>query len=124
MGNLKDVLSEVRASWADAGGGLSPKRALVQHRERQFSLLVTFGVLTVACLGVATWLLVTNGAEAAKTFARLAGLGGAGVGGTVSLGVLAYTWKDWSRTDLLLILIDEASKDQITAMIDKLISKL
>jgi hypothetical protein len=119
MRNLKDVLIEVKASWAEAGPGLAVKDALLTHREREFRLLLAFGVLTVAFLGVATWLLVTNGTQAAKTFSGLAGLGGGGC----MVGLLK-AWRDWSRTDLLLILVDEASKAQIATLIDKLIRKL
>jgi mevalonate kinase len=119
MRNLKDVLVDVRASWAEGGSGLSVKRALTTHREREFRLLIALAILMVICLGVATWLLVTQGVQTAKAFAGLAGLGGGGC-----MVALLKAWKDWSRTDLLLILVDEASKAQVTALIDKLIGKL
>jgi hypothetical protein len=119
MRNLKDVLVEVKASWAEAGAGLSVKDALLTHRKREFQLLLAHCVLMVAFLGVATWLLVTNGALVAKAFGGLAGLAGGGC-----FARLLIVWKDWSRTDLLLILVDEASKAQIAALIDKLIRRL
>jgi hypothetical protein len=119
MPNLKDVLVEVKASWAEAGAGLSVKDALRKHREREFRLLLAFGALMVVLLGVATWLLVTSGSQAAKTFGGLAGLGGGGC-----FAGLLRAWKDWSRTDLLVILVEEASKAQIATLFDKLINKL
>jgi hypothetical protein len=119
MRTLKDVLVDIRASWAEGGSGLSVKEALSRHRSREFGLLIAFALLMVACLGVATWLLVTDGVESAKSFAGLAGLSGGGC----MVGLLK-SWKDWSRTDLLLILVDEASKAQVAALIDKLISRL
>jgi len=119
MRDLKRVLIEVKESWAEAGAGISVKEALLTHREREFRLLLVFGVLTVVCLSVSTWLLVTHGIQFAKTFSGLAGLGGAGC-----VVLLLQTWKDWSRTDLLLILAEEASKAQMAALIDKLIKKL
>jgi hypothetical protein len=116
MHSLKDVLVEVKASWAEAGSGLSVKDALLRQRELEFGILLAFGVLMVAFLGVATWLLVTDGGQAAKTFGGIAGLGGSGG----CFGVLLIAWKDWSRTDLLVILVDEMSKAQIASMINKL----
>jgi hypothetical protein len=119
MRTVKDVLIAVRESWTEGGAGLSAKTALLKHREREFRLLLFYGVLAVASLGVATWLLVTNGIQAAKTFVGIAGLGGAGC-----LGFLLQAWRDWSRTDLLLILIEDAPKAQITTLIDKLVRQL
>lgn len=119
MPNLKDVLVEVRASWSEAGAGLSVKEALRKHRDREFYLLLAFGVLMVILLSVAIWLLVTNGSLTAKTFGGLAGLGSGGC-----FARLLAAWKDWSRTDLLIILVEEAPKAQIAALLDKLIKKL
>jgi hypothetical protein len=119
MRDLKKVLVEVKESWAEAGRGIDVRAALLKHREREFRILLAFGILTVACLGAATWLLVTDGVQAAKTFSGLAGLGGGGC-----LVGLLKAWKDWSRTDLLIILVDEAPKAQVAALMDKLIAKL
>jgi mevalonate kinase len=119
MRKLKDVLVDVRASWAEGGSGLSVTDALKTHREREFRMLVALAVLMVICLGVATWLLVAEGAQTAKAFAGLAGLGGGGC-----MVAILKSWKDWSRTDLLLILVNEASKAQVATLIDKLIAKL
>ena len=119
MPNLKSVLVEVKESWAEAGAGLSVKDALLKHREREFRLLLAFGLLTLICLAVSTWLLVTAGELAAKAFGGLAGIGGGGC-----LLALVNAWRDWSRTDMLLILVEEAPKAQIAGLIDKLISKL
>lgn len=110
---------EVRGSWADAGGGLSARDALIVHRQREFRLLLAFGIVSLACLAAAAWLLIQKGAPTAKAFAGLAGVGGGGF-----MAGFLKSWRDWSRTDLLLILIDEATKAQIATMIDKLIAKL
>jgi hypothetical protein len=119
MQTLKDVLESVRQSWAEGGAGDSIKVALSRHRQREFSLLIFYGILAVVCLGLAAWLLINNRIQAAKTFVGIAGLGGAGC-----LALLLQAWRDWSRTDLLLILLEEAPKAQITAVIDKLVRKL
>lgn len=76
--------------------------------------------MMILCLVAAGLFLAMNGTQAAKTFGSLAGLTGGGGGFALLLGA----WKDWSRTDLLLILIDEATRTQVTEIINKLIGKL
>ena len=120
MRNLKELLIEVRESWAEGGLGQDVKAALLEHRKREFRLLVAYGVLSTACLGFAGYLLSTKGFPAAKGFGGLAGLGGGGG----SLVMLVKVWGEWSRTDLLLIMVDEASRAQIAAIINRLIKKL
>ena len=120
MKNLNDVLAEVKASWAQAGSGDNVKDALRQHRERKFRLLVAYSIVMFLCLVAAGLFLAFNGPAAAKTFGSLAGLAGGGGGFVLLMGA----WKDWSRTDLLLILLDEATRAQTEAIIDALIGKL
>ena len=119
MRNLKDVLTEVRESWAEGGVGQDVKATLLEHRKREFRILFAFGLFTAACLGFAGYLLANRGVQTAKGFAGLAGLGGGG-----SLLIVLKAWGNWTRTDLLIILIDEASRAQIAAIIDRLIKKL
>jgi hypothetical protein len=119
MRSLKDELTSIRESWTEGGLGDDVKGALLAHRQREFLLLTIFGVLMVACLGTATTLLVWYGSQTAKAFSGLAGLGGGGF-----LALLLRAWRDWSRTDLLLILVDQATRAQTAALIDKLIRGL
>jgi hypothetical protein len=51
-----------------------------------------------------------------------AGVIGLGSGG--GLEILRRIWKDWSQTDLLLILIEDASEAQVTTIVNKLTKKL
>jgi hypothetical protein len=119
MQNVKDVLTRVRQSWTEGGAGDDVRAALTEHRRRDFALLMIFASLTVVLLGVATALLVLKGLQTAKTFAGFAGLGGGG-----SLVLLFKVWRDWSRTDLLFILVEDASRAQIATLIDKLVRKI
>ena len=120
MRTLKDVLERIRQSWAEGGAGEDVKAALLEHRQREFRVLAFFGTFMLLCLGTATLLLVKQGSQTAKVFSGLAGLGGSGG----CLAMVLKAWRDWTRTDLLLILIDQATRAQIASLIDKLIRAL
>ncbi len=119
MQNLKDVLEELKQTWLLAGVSATTRKALRTHRQRRFRALIVAVLGLAVLLGTATWLLLTQGSQTAKIFVGLAGIGG---GGGVSAYILRI-WKDWSQTDLLLILIEDAPEAQVTALIEKLIRK-
>lgn len=120
MTSLKSVLTEVQDSWAEAGAGIGLHKALIVHRRREFRLLVAFGIAMALCIVVAAWLLATRGTSTARAFGGYAGLGGGGG----ALVLFLKAWTDWRRTDLLLILLDDATKTQIASMITRLIAKI
>lgn len=59
-------------------------------------------------------------AESAKVISGIIGVSGSGG----ILGLLLRTWKEWSRVDLLIILMQNADAKLVTAVGKKLISSL
>lgn len=120
MARLKTVLEQTAEGFLKAGGGVSSsvKKALRAHRQQQNVILALLAVLLLASAAVAAFLLI-SGKPQWRQFAALAGIGTGGV-----LEGLRRVWKDWSQTDLLLIMIEDASEPEIRALTKKLIGRL
>lgn len=121
MANLKSVLKDTIDQFLEGGPQAAPtvKRALRAHRKKQQMLLVILAIMLVGAAGLCAYLLLTK-PDHWREMSTLFGIGGQGG----VLWALRGVWKDWSRTDLLLILIEDASEAQITAIIDKLTKSL
>jgi len=123
MSGLKSVLERTVAQRLKGGGAVSDQvvRALRLYRKRQLVIFVTLYVILICGLILCVYVLMSHPAQ--TTYVRaLSGLVGIGSGGVIE--VMRRIWKEYSETDLLLILTEDASEAQITALIDKLIKKL
>jgi hypothetical protein len=117
---LKTVARSVLDGAFKAGGQVAPsaKKALRTHRARQMRVFLLFLILLVASACLCAYLSLVRSDGWRYTGAV------AGVGSGAALEVLRRVWRDWSRTDLLLILIEDASEAHITSLLEKLILKL
>ena len=122
MRDLKQVLIGISDRMEKAGGAVSrqTKLALRSHRKRKLVTAIVLTVFIMCCLALSAYLLLEKRSQESREFATLSGVGGAGG----ALEALRRVWKDCSRTDLLLILIEDASEDQVAELIDKLIKGL
>lgn len=117
MDNLKSVLTKTAEQFLKGGGQVSPtvKKALRSHRQRQLRGCLLLGIGLVGSASLCIYLLLTRPVEGREIIAFI------GIGGTGGiLEALRRVWKDWSQTDLLLILIEDATEAQITTIVDKL----
>jgi hypothetical protein len=122
MKNLKEVLIGITQRDYKAGGVVSrqTKLALRAHRKKKLAIAASLVVFIVGCLALSVYLLVQNGSHQGRDVAALAGIGGTGG----ALEALRRVWKDYSQTDLLLILVEDANEANVTALINRLIKSL
>src|ERR1017187_2830671 len=121
MTDLKQILqeaSERRLKAGSASAGLIEN--LKAYRMQQFWIFVVMQCVVIAGVGFCAYYLTTNPQNSVQV-KLLSGLIGIGAGGGIE--VLRRVWKEWSQTQLLLLVIPEASEAQITALIDKLLKK-
>ncbi|MGH8070204.1 MAG: hypothetical protein ACRERE_34150 [Candidatus Entotheonellia bacterium] len=123
MGGLKRVLESVAETKFKMGGAISATaiRALRTYRTQQYVFFVALFVVLVGIVVFGTYGLVSF-LKQPNQMAVFSGAMGITVGGTIQL--MRRTWKEWSQAVLLLILVEDASDAQVTALIDKLIKKL
>jgi hypothetical protein len=118
---VKTILQRVRDQQLDAGSSVSAEllEQLRRHRRQQKRLFIFFEVITVVAVGVCVYFLLTSppNNEMAKTLAGLLGLP-AGTGGGIEM--MRRAWREWSRADLLLLLLSEATESQANAIAEKL----
>ncbi len=121
MANLKDVLSNSAGEFLKAGGSasLKVKQALRKHRQREYRIFLFVTGLVVCGLILCVVMLLSSESQKVRVAAGVIGLGSGG-----GLEILRRIWKDWSQTDLLLILIEDASEAQVTTIVNKLTKKL
>jgi len=120
MGKLKTIL-QTAVERGDKLGNDNLIQRLDTYRQRQFKVfvMVEFGVMLA--VAACAWYLVTHPAQT-TTMKAVAGLIGLGSGG--GLEIARRTWKEWARTDLLLLMISEAPQPQVKAMVDRLLKAL
>jgi len=123
MSNLKSILQKVDETSLDAGGAISINaiKELRDYRKKQFIIFLVVEVLVVFGVVYCAYFLSRHPGQSAMVKAMI-GLIGIGAGGGVE--VMRRIWKEWSRTDLLLVLMSEASESQVKAIIDKLVKNL
>jgi hypothetical protein len=121
MINLKSELQKIRRTYI--GGVLVEKASsrLEALRSRMFKIFVTLFAL---CL-IAVIIGLVGVAFYVREPTHVAAVGSA-MGITVGglLEMMRRTTKEWSRLDLILILIDSASEQQVRSLLDALIAKL
>jgi hypothetical protein len=122
MKNLKRVLIDLSEHEDKAGGAISrlSRRALQEHRKKRFIAAVVLAFFTLFCLAISAYLLLEGNFQQSRAFIALAGIGGTGG----AFEGLRRIWKDYSQTDLLLILMQDASEAQVTTLINKLVKGL
>jgi hypothetical protein len=123
MSGLKRVLEKSVAARLKAGGAVSENlsKALSGYRTRLFStFLVLFAVLiclvAFGAYGIAVFF------KTPEHMGEMAAAMGVSAGGLTEL--LRRVWKEWSQTELLLVLMEDASEALITVLVDKAIEKL
>jgi hypothetical protein len=123
MGGLKGVLEEVAETKFKMGGSISASaiRALRTYRTQQYVFFVALFVVLVGIVVFGTYGLVLF-IKQPNQMAVFTGAMGITVGGAIQL--MRHMWKEWSQAGLLLILVEDASDAQVTALVDKLIKKL
>ena len=123
MDSLKQILVNAKAYRLKAGGAVS---ARVVGELRKYRTKLSIGaafLLTVflAAIVYISYYLMKNPGQITHAKA-VAGFIGVGTGGMIEL--LRRIWKEWNHTNLLLILLEDASEAQLTAIMDKLIESL
>jgi phosphate/sulfate permease len=121
MANLKTVLTKTTEQFLKGGGQVSPtvKRALRTHRQVQMRTCLGLIIGLIVCASFAIYLLLASPSKGESIMAVI------GIGGTGGLlEALRRVWKDWSQTDLLLILIEDATEAQVSSIVDKLVKGL
>lgn len=123
MDDLRDILQRAHNQQLKAGGAVSSKliNELRRYRQRQLVVFVIVELIIICGVSFCAYYLTFHPNNSAQTKA-LAGLIGIGTGGGIEL--MRRIWREWSQTDLLLVLLPEASPAQVTETIDRLIKKL
>jgi len=120
MSNLKSVFQKVNETSLDAGGAISIEavKELRYYRQKQFRIFLVVEVLMVLGVAYCAYFISRHPGQnvLVKSMIGLIGIGADG-----GLEVMRRIWKEWSRTDLLLVLMSEASESQLKAIIDKLV---
>jgi hypothetical protein len=121
LANLKTVLSKTTEQFLKGGGQVSPtvKRALRAHRQVQMRACLGLIIGIIVCASFAIYTLLASPSKGESIMAVI------GIGGTGGLlEALRRVWKDWSQTDLLLILIEDATEAHVSSIVDKLVKAL
>jgi hypothetical protein len=123
MASLDSILRRATERRLRGGGAVSVELSneLRAYRRQQFWVFVAIEAFLVLGVAFCAYYLAVNPKDATAV-KELAGLIGIGAGGGIE--VIRRTWKEWSQTDLLLVLVSQASESQVTSIVDKLIGKL
>jgi len=124
VSDLNTILKDARDRWSKAGGTLSDTviRELREHRKTQRTIFIVVEVLLVLAVVFCVYWLITHPAEKDTVKWILSSVIGLGTGG--ALEAVRRIWKEWSRTDLLLILLRNATEAQVNTILEKLIGQL
>lgn len=114
----KDVLGEIRQGAAKVGGNLSAaaKRQLRRHRSQRVRIAIALTALLFSAAALTVYSAWVKGHNAADAWAGL--VLGTGSGG-VFMHMLRKVWDDCSRTDLILILLEDAKDSDILPLLDR-----
>lgn len=119
--SLKSVLNTAAGDFLKAGGSASTgvKRALREHREKEYRLFLFLSGAVITGLILCLVVLFATNSQQMRVVGSVIGIGSGG-----GLEMLRRLWKDWSQTDLLLILIEDANEAQVTRIVNRLVKKL
>src|SRR5947209_3014080 len=114
ISTLKSVLDAVAGEFLKAGGhaSVAVQKALRDHRRKEYRTFIFLSCLVICGLITCVVILFAGNSQQMRLAAGLIGIGSGG-----GLEVLRRLWKDWSQTDLLLILIEDASEAQVTTIV-------
>jgi hypothetical protein len=123
MEGIKQILVGARDYRLKAGGAVSVRvvEELRKYRTKLSVAVVCLFIILLAAIVYVSYYLMTNPDQITHAKA-VAGFIGVGTGGMLEL--LRRVWKGWNQTNLLLILLEDASEAQVTAIMDKLIKNL
>lgn len=123
MSGLKKILEEASARAQKAGGAISPDllKKLRNYRKREFFIFLTIEITLILGVIACLYFIINNPAQT-KQLKILGGMAGVGAGGVIE--VMRRVWREWSRADLLILLLQEASEAQVNATIEQLIGKV
>jgi hypothetical protein len=127
MSKLGEILRQTDLS-ADLGSGNS-KAALRKNLERHrvhllytfiFWFIVVIALIAAGSFGI--WYFQVNGsADQVKALTATLGLTGGSAG---LIEILRRVWSEWSRTTLVIMLITDADRDIVIALVQTLSEKL
>lgn len=122
MKDLKSILQRA-SDRREKAGSFTPELIanLRAYEKQQFAIFIAVEVILITGVAFCAYYLTKNPNNTGQV-KLLAGLIGGGAGGGIE--VMRRIWKEWSQTQLLLLLIPEASEAQVTALIDKLLKKI
>jgi hypothetical protein len=123
--DIKTIVQQVKDKRFKAGGAVSAEllEQLRAYRQQQKRMFFVIEAITILGMAICTYVLLStpvNG-DTVKTLAGVLGLG-AGTGGGIEM--MRRAWREWSRADLLLLLLSGASESQVTTIMDKLATAL
>ena len=123
MSGLKKILESSVGHRLEAGGNISRETTAKLQVYRKHQRFIFVVVELVLILGVAICAFyVTQNSLSTTQITMLTGLIGIGAGGGLELA--RRIWKEWAQSDLLLLLLAEASEAQVNTIVDKLVEKL
>jgi len=125
MSGIKRILRDSTDRKLTTGGAISPGlvKALRGHRAQQFGIFVALEVVIVIFIALSVYLVFRDPDQTTRNEVIAATLGiSAGAGGGIEL--IRRVWREWTQTSLLLLLVEDASEAQVTAIIDRLTQKL
>ena len=122
MATLKRVIENLRKI-EPMGGALSSdaKVALEAHRRRSAVAGIVMMLVLLAAVVVTANASLLHVRDPSQI--KLVS-GGLGLSLGAALILLRSTWREWSQTSLLLVLVQDADDPQIGALLDKLAAKL
>jgi hypothetical protein len=123
MNGIKQILVHAANYRLKAGGAVSVQVVgeLRKYRKKVALAAALLIILLLTGIIVISYYLMKNPDQIVHAKA-VAGFIGIGTGGVIEL--LRRTWKGWNQTNLLLILLEDASEAQVTSIMDKLIKAL
>jgi hypothetical protein len=124
MSKLRDTLVSIQRGDTKAGPTAFSDAAVRRLSAIQRSLTIQGWLIFIAVFAgtvLAIWAAVLNVHDATGLAATSSALG-LSVGAALEL--LRRTWRELGRTNLLLMLLDNANEAQVAALIDKLIKEL
>jgi len=120
MNSLKKILLDAAEDQHKMGGAISERVMgnLNVYRKRQFSIFIVLFAVILGIVVFCSWAIAVW-PDKWKILVSTVGLSVAG-----GINLMRTIWKDWSQTDLLLIIFEDAREVQVQALIDKLIHNL
>ncbi len=123
MSGLKEIIRSVDGKDLNVGGALYPKLKplLTAYRRRQWKVFVCVELFIVVVVIFSALYLAFSSADTTRV-RLLSVVLGIGTGGGIE--IMRRTWKEWAQTDLLLVLLSEATDSQVQGVIDTLKKRL